>query len=161
MDDPEEVLATITASAPRRWLAVVSLVFLGVLLIYVALMQPPALGWQVFLLVLGAGALVVADKLRRATARVIELTERVLRDSSGEIIAHVEDILRVDRGVFAFKPSNGFLIRTSKSAGPRMWLPGMWWRLGRMIGVGGVTPGRETKFASDILSAILAKRDDA
>lgn len=159
MNDPDEVLATITASAPRRWLAVISLMFLGVLLIYVAIVQPPVLGWQIFLLVLGAGSLLIADKLRRATSRVIELTERELRDSGGEIIAYVADIQRVDRGAFAFKPSNGFLIRTSKPSGPRMWLPGMWWRLGRQIGVGGVTPGSQTKFASEILSTIIAQRD--
>lgn len=159
MSDNEEVLATIYASTTRRWIAVLSMMCLGILLIYIAFSQPPALGWQIFLIMIGAGSLWLGDALRRATERVIELTETELRDSSGEVIARVADIQSVDRGFFAFKPSNGFLMRTTTPAGNRRWLPGLWWRLGRQIGVGGVTPGHQTKFASEILSAIIAQRD--
>lgn len=161
MTSDREVLATISASAPRRWLAVGCLWGLAFLLLYIALARPPALGWQVFLLALGGGALWVAERLRRATARVIELTETELRDTSGAVIARVADIDAVDRGVFAFKPSNGFLIRTRNAAGPGVWNPGLWWRIGRRIGVGGVTPGSQTKVVSDILQTMVAKRDGA
>lgn len=159
MKDDPEVLATISASVPRRWLAVGCLLGLAFLLLYIAFARPPALGWQVFLLVLGSGALWVAERLRQATARTIELTATELRDTSGAVIARIDDIEAVDRGFFAFKPSNGFLIRTRKPSGPRVWSPGLWWRIGRQIGVGGVTPGSQTKFASDVLQTLLAQRD--
>ena len=150
---------TIRASAPRRWLGVVSLCVLGLLLLYLALfMGADALGWQVFLIAMGVGSFAVADRMRRATARVLELTRQELRDDLGHVIARVEDIEHVDRSFFAFKPSNGFLIRTSRSAGRRTWQPGLWWRLGRRIGVGGVASAAQTKNAADILSVMLAER---
>ena len=63
----------------------------------------------------------------------------------------------VDRGVFAFKPSNGFLVRTREKAG-NVWAPGLWWRLGRRVGVGGMTASAEAKFMSEILSAMVLQR---
>jgi len=153
-----EVLATVKASAVRRWIGIGTLGILGFLLIYVAFAQPPAFTWQLFLLCVGALALWMADKMRRATERVIELTETELRDSSGAVLAQIGDIESVDRGFFAFKPSHGFLIKM-KSPGTRAWLPGLWWRVGRRIGVGGVTPGSQTRFMSEMLAAILAQRD--
>ena len=156
MDD--EVLATVQASTGRRWIGIGMLGLLGFMLVYIAFSQPPALQWQVFLLGTGALALWVADKMRRATDRVLELTETELRDSSGCVLARIEDIETIDRGVFAFKPSHGFLIKL-KTPAQRMWLPGLWWRLGRRVGVGGVTPGRETRFMSEMLAAMLVQRD--
>ena len=153
-----EVLATVKASVVRRWIGIGTLGILGFLLIYVAFAQPPAFTWQLFLLCVGALALWMADKMRRATERVIELTETELRDSSGAVLAQIGDIESVDRGFFAFKPTHGFLIKM-KNPGARAWLPGLWWRVGRRIGVGGVTPGSQTRFMSEMLAAILAQRD--
>ncbi|MEY8841953.1 hypothetical protein AB9K41_23235, partial [Cribrihabitans sp. XS_ASV171] len=131
----EEILATVEASAPRRWMGVGMLAAMGILVIYVAFATPPALEWQIFLLVVGGLSLWLAQRMMQATAHRIELTETELRSSTGEIIARIEDVETMDRGVFAFKPSNGFLLRTRTPA-PRRWYPGLWWRLGRRIGVG-------------------------
>lgn len=154
----EDVLAVVEASAARRWMGVILLAALGGLVIYVALATPPALMWQVFLIVVGGLALWMADRMRRATESRIELTEVELRSSEGQVMALIADIERVDRGVFALKPSNGFMVRTAKP-GARAWQPGLWWRLGRRIGVGGVTSAGQTKAMSEILSALLAQRD--
>lgn len=153
----DEVLATVQASAPRRWLGIFMLASVGLLVIYVALATPPEPAWQVFLLVTGAGALWMAERMHRATMGRIELTETGLRDEDGTVIVALDDILSIDRGVFAFKPSNGFLVRT-RSRGPRQWRPGLWWRMGRRMGVGGVTSAAQTKFMSEILSAMLQGR---
>jgi hypothetical protein len=88
---------------------------------------------------------------------VIELTETEIRTSEGETIVAVADIEKVERGMFAFKPSNGFIIRT-KSKGTRRWEPGLWWRIGRRVGVGGVTPGRQTKYMSEVIAALMVNR---
>lgn len=155
-----DILAEMEASTGRRALGIVSLWSLCGLLLYVAIASPPALGWQVFLLVLGFGAAWMAEKMRRATAMRLSLTQEGLFDSSGACLCRVEDVVRVERGMFAFKPSNGFLI-TLKTSAERAWLPGLWWRLGRRVGVGGMTPGGQGKAMADILAAMASERDAA
>lgn len=154
----DEVLATVNASQPRRWMGVAMLVMVGGVVIYVAMATPPALSWQVFLIVTGIAAIWMAERMRRATEYRLELTETELRSTEGQVLARVSDIATVERGAFAFKPSNGFLI-TLKAPGDRCWRPGLWWRFGRRVGVGGVTPASQTKFMSEILSAQVMERD--
>jgi hypothetical protein len=154
----DEVIGIVSASTGRRVLGISSLTLLGFLLIYVSFTQPPAILGQVFLLATGSASLWIADKMRRATATVIELTASELRDSSGELICTLDDIESIDRGFFAFKPSNGFLLRLKKRSN-RSWRPGLWWRSGRSVGIGGMTPGHQTKFVSEIISATIAQRD--
>lgn len=153
-----EVLATIHSSMGRRILGIGSLYVLSLSVIYVAISQPPALGWQLFLLVLGGVSIWISEKMRRATGNVLELNHLELRDMSGVVIARIEDMVSVDRGAFAFKPSNGFLIRLRAGA-ERTWQPGMWWRFGTCVGVGGMTPGPQTKFMAETILAMITKRD--
>jgi len=153
-----EVLAVIHSSMGRRILGIGSLYALSLMVIYVALTQPPEIGWQLFLLIMGGGSIWIAERMRKATGNALELTEHELRDTSGILIARVEDMVSLDRGAFAFKPSNGFLIRLS-SGQRRTWRPGMWWRIGSRIGVGGMVPGPQTKFMAEMISAMIAQRD--
>lgn len=155
--DPDAVLATITASPGRRILGIGSLYILSLMVIYVAIAQPPDLGWQLFLFALGGGAIWIAELMRRATAFRLELTREELRDSSGAVLARVDEITGLDRGMFAFKPSNGFLLRLNKTK-PRAWRPGLWWTLGSRIGVGGMTPAHQAKFMAEIIAALLVER---
>ena len=156
--DPNEILATAKAAAGRRFLGIAMLSLLGLMMIYIAIAQSPALHWRLFLVAIGAASLWMADRMRRATASRIELTETELRDSDGPVIALIADIDGLDRGFFAFKPSNGFLMRTTSSQ-PNTWRPGLWWRMGRRIGIGGVTPASQTKFMSEIIAVMMAQRD--
>lgn len=153
-----EVLSTLQASAPRRWFAVVVLCCLGVFLIVLAFGTGGAgFGYQAFLMIFGALALLEARRLWRATEQVLELTREGLRIRDGALLVALDEIEQVDRGVFAFKPSNGFLLRT-KAKGPHVWAPGMYWRVGRRIGIGGVTTASQAKFMAEIISALLAER---
>lgn len=154
----DEILATIYASGPRRVFGVSVLGILGVILIYIALSQPPAsLGWGVFLVVTGGATLWGAFRMWDATQSRIELTKTELRTSDGILISKVEDIRSLDRGMFAFKPSNGFMLRLNAKT-PRRWRPGLWWSLGDRVGVGGVTSAHQTKAMAEILSAMIAAR---
>ncbi|MEO1557911.1 MAG: hypothetical protein AAFS01_15880 [Pseudomonadota bacterium] len=153
-----QVLATIHASPGRRWLGVISMGFLGFVLLWIAFSTPPSLGWQAFLLAMGGAALWLATRMYQATSHRIELTEEGLHDSSGVLIAAFDDIQSMDRGFFAFKPSNGFLLKT-KSPGTRTWRPGLWWRMGKRIGIGGVTPGHQSKAMAEIIAIRLAQRE--
>ena len=153
----EEVLAEVSVAASRRWLGIGMMGLMGVILLYVAIATPPVLGWQVFLLVVGAGSLWLADRMRRSTDVTLQLTREALRDSTGVVLASLDEIEGIDRGMFAFKPSNGCLI-TLKSPRQTVWRPGVWWRIGRRIGVGGVTVPSETKAMLEILTALRLER---
>ncbi len=154
----DDVLIVVHTSAPRRVFAVWTLLGLGVTILYLAVAHPPEnLGLRVVQIGLGLVVLWLTDRLRRATRTTLELTETQLRSGSGELLADVAQIEAIDRGIFALKPSNGFVLRLSHKA-PRRWEPGMWWRAGRRIGVGGVASASQTKAMAGILSTIIAKR---
>jgi len=157
-DMQQEILATVSASAPRRLMGITVLALLGGLLIYAGLVQPSGtLGWQVLLLAVGVVTLVLTDKMRRASTVSLELTRDELRDTEGRVLARLDQIQAVNRGVFAFKPSNGFVLVT-RAPQERQWFPGLWWRVGRRIGVGGVTPPAQTKYMAEMIQILLSER---
>lgn len=157
MDD--EILATVRASAPRRVIGAGMLGVLGLLLVWLALTEPPSGLWQVMLIGFAVVAIWLACAMWRATRHRVQLTPKGVRGSDGTIIAPIEQIKAVERGAFAFKPSNGFLIRLHARAEP-VWQPGLWWRFGRRIGIGGMTPAAETKMMSDMIAILLSERKD-
>lgn len=154
----DEIFATVEASSSRRVIGVSLLVGLGLMTLYVAMSSTPGLAWQGFLLAVSGGSLWMGYRMWQATAHRIELTAQGLRCSDGTEIIRIKDLDVLDRGFFAFKPSNGFLMR-SKITGERCWYPGLWWRMGRRIGIGGVTPGSQTKTMTEILAAMMVERD--
>lgn len=164
-NSPEnEVLAVVSVSAGRRWMALGMLGVLGILLAYFAFATPPAnVLLQVFVIVIAALSLALMVKMHAGTGSGIELTEEGLRDQDGTVIAPIKAIKSVDRGAFAFKPSNGFLLRLDLDQMPadagRVWRPGLWWRLGARVGVGGVTPGNQTKIMAELTQALMARFD--
>ncbi|MEM6888018.1 MAG: hypothetical protein AAF636_07745 [Pseudomonadota bacterium] len=153
-----DVIARAAAGGGRRFLGLGMLIFLGVLLIYIAFNNPPSFGFRVFLVACGASSLMLADSMRRATGQTLELTRAELRDTAGNILVRMEDVKSISRGTFDFKPSNGFLLHTSTRQ-PRVWRPGLWWRIGKQVGVGGMTHRRETKFMAEMIAAMIAERD--
>jgi hypothetical protein len=155
----EEIIAEVAPSTGRRFLGIGLLSFLAFLVLWVAIKTPPSMGWQIFLIALASISLIIANAMRKSTRRTLELTRSELRDSTGHVLVKMEDVLSVDRGAFAFKPSNGFLLRLSKPY-PRAWYPGVWWRASTRIGVGGMTPMRTTKYMAEVIAIILAERDE-
>lgn len=154
-----DVITGIVPSVFRRIFGAGVLYGLGGLLIYIALVQPPqALHLLFLLLIFGAVSIYGGYRMWRITGRMIELTEEELRLSDGTLICLTEHIAKVDRSFFAFKPSNGFLITMSQSA-PMAWAPGLWWRIGKRVGIGGLTSNSECKIMADTLQAMIAERD--
>lgn len=149
-------------SAGRRAFAIGMLGVLGALLLWLAAVAPPRdPGLLATLLGGGGGALLLAARLRAATAGGLVYVGGVLREAAegGRQIARIEDVEHVDRGAFAFKPSNGFLLTLRRGApGGRAWAPGLWWRLGRRVGVGGVMRGAEARALAEILGIEVAAR---
>lgn len=135
-----------------------TLLGLGFLLIYLAAARPPAeFIWTFLLLGVGVGSLALGYFMWTGTTHALELTDRGLVQSDGTVIAEMDNIASCDRGMFAFKPSNGFLIRLKASA-DHGWVPGLWWRIGKRIGIGGVTQPAHAKMMADTLSAMLVRR---
>ncbi|MEP3347827.1 MAG: hypothetical protein ABJN34_02345 [Litoreibacter sp.] len=157
-DEHSEVIAGLVPSAPRRFFGVAVLYALGGLLLYLVLVQPPEGLHLIFLLgLIGAACIYGGYRMWDVTGEMIELTMDELRTSDGRVICRIDDVEKVDRGFFAFKPSNGFLMKL-KQPHPKAWAPGLWWRVGKRVGVGGLTSGAQGKVMADTLAALIAHR---
>ena len=152
------VLAVVGASPARRMTACGVVYMLGLLLIYLVFIEPPAFILAALIIGFGASILLLAENLRRATRNEITLTAEGLFESTGETLALMDDIISIDRGAFAFKPSNGFTLKL-KTKQPRSWAPGLWWRFGRFVGVGGAVSAGQAKFMAEQIALQIALRD--
>lgn len=151
----DEVLATITPSRFRRGLAVALLAGLGALLMYLGFNDDSiGYGLRMAFAGLGTGGLVLAERVWRLTAVSLILTEAGLLDSNGRVLCLTEEVAHVERNAFAFKPSNGFAVKLTRPAA-RAWVPGLWWRYGRRLGVGGVVSKHEAKAMADVMALRL------
>lgn len=155
----DEVIIAIQAAPARRIFGAASLGLLGLILVYLGFTLQGAFVGRVFLLAIGAFALWATTLLWAASSQALELTDDELRESSGAVLVKVDQIDRVERGTFAFKPSNGFMI-ILKDRHSRSWRPGVWWRFGKRIGVGGVLNAGQNKAMAEILTALLVKKND-
>lgn len=108
-------------------------------------------------LVFTAAIIWFGDALRRTPARKVIFDGTQLIDDSGAVLCTLDEIVEVERGMSLFKPSNGFALRLNADR-PRGWSPGLWWRTGRRVGVGGATPGRGSRNMADAITAALALR---
>ncbi len=151
----DEVLIKISASPVRRWISILIFGFLGLLLLWLAFMSGGEIQWRLVFLGLGLAAFWLADVLRRSTLQEIELTRKELRTADGRLLTRIENVRKVEKGAFAFKPSNGFLVRLNRPSG-RGWAPGIWWQGGTYLGVGGVVSAGQSKAMAEVLAAIIA-----
>jgi hypothetical protein len=101
-------------------------------------------------------ALALAYAMWRGRTDSLNWTEAGLTDSGGRVIAARSDIVAVDRNPMALKPSNGFTLRMT-AAQTRSWQPGLYWRIGRRIGVGGLTSPGVAKALADRIALETAR----
>ena len=153
-----DVIAIVSPGPIRRLFGVIVMAALGGLLVWMALITAPSFGWRIVLLAFGGLALWGTVRLWQSTQHYVEMTEDGLRDTSGRELAAMDQIIGIDRGVFAFKPSNGFTLKLA-SDHSRGWAPGLWWRTSRRLGIGGVTGAGQAKFMAELLAARIAARD--
>lgn len=156
--DPNEVLVTMTPKPVRRVVAAGSTGLLGVILVYIAAAFPPAdILWLLFLVAVGGVCLWWAWRVWQATAVKLELTRTELREETGRRLCAIDNVDRVDTSVFAFKPAAGFLIHL-KEPMDRATAPGLWWRAGRRVAIGGATARGEGKAVAELINVMLAER---
>ncbi|WP_052245347.1 hypothetical protein [Halocynthiibacter namhaensis] len=152
-----DVLMELRVSDVRRVFALCVLIILGMLLLWNALLITGApILLQLFLVALGLSVLALAEKMRRNTVGGLTLTQEALWNADGSCLVRMEDVVSIERGVFAFKPSNGFMINT-RSAGGRFWAPGLVWRVGKRIGIGGITNARDAKSMVEVIVALTTE----
>lgn len=157
-DGAARVIARLYPSAPRRAVGAGILAVLGTVLVWLALAHPPqALALRLFLLALGAFLLWGTVRLWQATEQGLRLTSEDLRADDGTLVARIAEVRLVSRGALAFKPSNGFMLVTDRP-GPAVWQPGLWWRVGRRIGVGGVTGRDEARFMAEAIADLIERQ---
>lgn len=158
-DDDTRVLAELSPAPARWWFGIGIQFLLGVLLLYIAFMFPPReLVFQVLLLVIAGSTILLAERGRRMRFVTVYLSREGLWDSEGRWLARMNQITRVDRGALAFKPSNGFLLRLTDAPG-RVWIPGLWWRIGKNVGVGGTTPAGASRFMGELVATLIKERE--
>lgn len=153
----DDIHMQLSASPGRRVVGVGSVAILGAIMLYLSVVQPPSFGWQVFMIVFAAASFWMAQRMWHATAHRLELTPNGLRSSDGRVLASMEDVVAIDRGVFAFKPSNGFTVKLSRK-GSFAWEPGLWWRIGQRVGVGGVTPRTPAQVMAEEIQMRIPQR---
>lgn len=160
-EDPDEVLASIDPAPARRGLATGGVGVLGLILVYLAASHPPENpGWLLFMLALGVGSVFLSWRVWTVTGVSLDLTRSALQEAGGRVLFTLDEVKSVDRGFFAFKPASGFLVRLKEpSPRGRVYAPGLWWRAGRTVMVGGVTSGPQGKTVADLISVLLIQRD--
>lgn len=151
-------LYTLHISPARRVLGIASYAFSGLVLPITILSNAASLLWVVLFLAFAGLCLWQAWRMYFAGQHRIELWEDALILGDGTLIAPISEIDRVDRGVFAIKPSGGFTIYL-KSKAPAASLAGVFWRRGRYLLIGGITPPAATRGMADMLQALLIRRD--
>lgn len=150
----EVIIAQMYVSPVRRAIGVVLQVAMGITLVFIAAARPPTSPLYIFLL-LGIGGILLVGGWRfwKATSLGIVLTDTNIRDTSGTIICKLADIEKIERGTFALKPANGFTLKMTTTQS-RSWAPGLWWRMGKMVGIGGATNRNAAKAMAEAIDVL-------
>lgn len=153
-----EIIAKLEPSLGRRWAGVVALTLAGLTLIGTVVLRRPDSVFVTFIAILLGGVFLwQAQWNLRVTRLGLYVTRQGVYDSDGQMIVALSDIEEVDRGLFAFKPSNGFLLRLFRPEKAR-WAPGLYWRIGRRMGVGGATNPAQTRKLAETIEMLLMER---
>ena len=154
--EDEAVLARLDPSQPRRVIGMAVQVALGFVLISLAFSFPrEQMTLRIGMLILGGLVFYGTYLTWRATAVGLVLTQSGVRDDNGRLLAEMSNIRDVSRGAFALKPSHGFSLILHKGMG-FAWVPGLWWRVGKRVGIGGVTPSQPARYMAETISGIIA-----
>ena len=129
----------------RRWFAAGTVALTGVIFLGMALQNPPN-GALLQLMIWALAALLLASalKLWRDTEVGVRLVGTRLETCAGELIVAMEDVEAIERGHFAFRPSNGFSLSLKRKAALR-WRMGLWWTAGKRAAFGGAASSVEAK----------------
>lgn len=154
-----EILAILRPAPARRIALVMTAGVMGLLLVMVGLDAPQG-GFVLRLAFVGGGLALLGAAWRvwQMTRVDLVLTTTDLRQSDGRVICPMADIVKVERGLAAVRPATGFALELSQPQ-PFGWVPGLWWRRGTRVGVGGMTTRATAKALAEVIEAELRARD--
>ena len=155
----EKVIATLAPTPARRVIAVAAIGGIGAVVLWMAATYPaPSAAILVGLVGLAVLCFAAAAYVWRVSAVRLELTEHELRDTAGRQLFALADVDQIEKGMLAWKPAGGFAV-VLKSRKGRIWVPGVWWRLGRRVMIGGATNSGEAKAMADLMAEALNRND--
>ncbi|MDE0111848.1 MAG: hypothetical protein OXI87_06855 [Albidovulum sp.] len=150
-----EVLCSLEPSPSRALIGAFMLVLLAGFLFYIGFGDTSThLASRVAIPALGIASLYSAFRIYSVSQDKILLTRDALRTRDGTLVANVGNIERVETGLLAMKPSNGFLV-VLKEPMRRAWYPGLWWRFGKRIGIGGITSKHGGKVMAGAIASLM------
>ena len=156
---PDEVLVSVKAEPARRLFGAGALFLLCVIVLWHGYKNYSLTDEGLVQIFLGLAGMFAALRFWRGSDNGLELTPTELRETRGRQIVRITDIVAVQREAFGIiKPTNGFVIVTREKL-PAAISPGIWWRLGRRIGVGGLTGGGEGRAMVELLQEMLKRRE--
>lgn len=154
----EKIISRLRPSLARRVLAAGSPAGLGVIVIWLAANHPaPSAGLLAGLLALALASFAFAAITWRATALGLELTEAELRDTNGRRLFELSEVSAIEKSVLSWKPAGGFAVVLNEPRS-RVWVPGLWWRVGRRVMIGGATNSGEAKAMADLMRMELDRK---
>ena len=153
----QSILAEVGIAPARRFALLVGLFVLGGMLAILGVTSDAQFIGRAILLVVGILLLYQAEVVRRTPIVTLQLTQEGLFQSDGVLLAAAEQFRSIDRGALAVKPTHGFTINLHEKQ-PRAWVPGLWWRIGRRVGVGGVTSAGAAKFMAEQIALMIASK---
>lgn len=154
-----EILARLQIAPVRRWVGVTILALIGVGLIYSGLVYPPAaLLGRLAIFLLGFLMILQAYWNLQVRSGALVLKEDGLWVENGPQLAALDNIETVQVSAFSIKPSNGFAV-VLRSPARLKWVPGLYWCVGRRIGVGGATHPAQAKAMAELLSTLIMDRE--
>lgn len=154
----DNIILKLKPSRGRRIVGAVLLMLCGFfILFYTVFAAQDALFFRVAALLIGALFLWQAQWNLRVSNTTITLTKEGLYAANGDLICRVSNMVEIDDGWFSFKPSNGFLVRLYEAEDPK-WARGLYWRIGKRLGVGGAIEPAEVKALSAQLSLLIRER---
>ena len=76
----------------------------------------------------------------------------------GSIICEIGDIEKIDVSPYTFKSANGFIVILKTKTSFKS-IPGLYWRLGKRLSIGGLVSKTESKFLSQALLRFYEEKE--
>ncbi|MGB0411441.1 MAG: hypothetical protein ACPGFA_07630 [Pikeienuella sp.] len=150
LPDPRRSVVEVRRPAAARWIILIAILVLVGFFLSLAMRDG-----DVMIGFLAIPAALVGMVVLRARSNVLRFDGETVSDDTGVVLCRIEDIEKLERGFAPLKPSSGFVIRTFH-AQPAAWSPGLWWRFGRRIGVGGATSARAGRNMANAIELVRA-----
>ncbi len=146
----EKPLAIINPPTIKRYFFTILSLILSVLLLYEGFAIYFASGERLGFILVGLLLSGLTYLFYFNTGKALILYHDRMVSTDGELLFELHNISSIENGLFSFKPSNGVLFHL-KEPMPSKWKLGLWWRIGKRVGIGGCTQKSSINLAVEII----------